>query len=109
LAHDAINAAVTVSALRSIKEGDHESAVSMLENAVDGAVVTYWGYSQLDLSRFDPKNRAHQADRVIEGVVAAYRREYPSMSPYEEVRDLVSETVARLQHLPTDGSDPTPQ
>ncbi len=105
LDRDAINGAISVKALRSIRAGDHEAATSILETTVDGAVLTYWGYAKLDLSRFDPRDGVRQPDRVF-GRIAQYRREYPSTTPYDNVRESVSETVASFPESPSDCRDP---
>jgi hypothetical protein len=102
---ETINAAVSVTALASIRSGDHDAATAILEAAVDGAVITYSTYSKLDLYQFDTKNRPHRVDRVFQRV-AEYRRAHPSTSPYENVRDSVAKAVESVPEPSSDCDNP---
>lgn len=99
LDHEMNNGAVTVSALRSIRGGDLAAATGLLETSVDSAVLVYSGSADVDLSRFEPRERSQiRTDRVFSSI-AKYRRTHPSTSPYESVRETIASTVARAPEI----------
>jgi hypothetical protein len=106
LREGSIHGSTAVQALRAIRAGDTGLAIRHLEDAVDGALLSYWALSQVDLSRFDRAGRLRDVDLSYGRVVARYRNEFPSLNSYEDVRKTVDETAASLAWVPEPDCDP---
>ena len=90
---DTTNAAITTFALKKLHQADIAAATGFLEPQVDSGLLSYWAYSLSGDSEFDRSAVVAKSHRTIQKV-AEYRRQHPSGSKYESVRESINEALA---------------
>lgn len=97
LTGETVNAVDAVRTLRQLRAGEVDEAINGIEVMLDGSVMSLLTWARLASEKQDPQRLELWA------LVAAYRDEHPSPSPYPEVvasvaelSDLVAEGTGRV-------------
>jgi hypothetical protein len=88
------SAAYSVAALKELRRGNSDQALSMLELSLDGYFIDRWAFDQ---SKHPIASRVWPGDteRVLMARAARYRLEHPSEHPDADVRLAICEVATR--------------
>ena len=87
-----VQSALTIGALRALRQDKPDEAIHRLETSLDGNLITYWALEK----EWRPSVElfGHDNERKLFQRAADYRKEFPSQSPSAEVRKWMDEIAA---------------
>ena len=100
LGDTSVKAATLTTALRAMRNGELEKAISSLESDLDTLIIEHWATGRSDppiLSWLVHSSSSDVTDRKLFARVARYRDEYPSAAVVPEVRSAIAAHLKSFQ------------